>query len=82
VTKQQISVTLDKVLDAMRRYECDEYRADIANATVIPKLTLRTTRKQGDRIKESCKSVMSVTDTKTKQIRALIMGKLERMLAQ
>jgi hypothetical protein len=74
VTKQQISVTLDKVLDVMRRYECNEYRADIANAMIIPKLCLRTTRKQADRITESCKSAMSVTDTKTKQIRAPIMG--------
>jgi hypothetical protein len=82
VTKQHISVTIDKVLGVMRRYECNEYRADIANDIVIPKLTLRTTRKQADRIKESCKSAMSVADIKTKQIRVPIMGKLEKMLAQ
>jgi hypothetical protein len=77
VTRQQISVTLDKVLGVMRRYEHNEYRTHIANVMAISKLTSRATRKQADRIKESCKSVMSVTAAKTKQIRVPIMGKLK-----
>jgi hypothetical protein len=37
---QQISVTLDKILDVVRRYEDNKHTVGI-----IPKLNLRTTRK-------------------------------------
>jgi hypothetical protein len=37
------------------RYEHNERTVDIVNAMRIPESTLRTIRKQGDKIKESCK---------------------------
>jgi hypothetical protein len=55
---------------------------DIATATGIPELTLRTMRKQADKIKERCKSeIWMMANTKT-DIMVPIMEKLERMLAQ
>jgi hypothetical protein len=46
----------------------------------IPKSTLRTIRKQVEKIKKSCKSAIRMT-SKTAQIRLPITEKLERMLA-
>jgi hypothetical protein len=80
--KQRKTITLEEKFDAIRRYECNECMVDIVNAMGIPKSTLRTVRKQADKTKQSCKSAMRMTATKITQIRALIMEKLERMLAR
>jgi hypothetical protein len=44
--------------------------------------SLRAIRKQAEGIKESCKSAMRMMACKVTQIRALIIEKSERMLAQ
>jgi hypothetical protein len=49
-------------------------------ATGISESSLRTIRNQAE--KESCKSAMRMSTTEITQIRAPIMEKLERMLAQ
>jgi predicted aconitase len=79
--KQRKTITLEDKLDVIRRYEHNERMVDMVNAMGIPKSTLRTIRKQADKIKESCKDAR-MTASKITQIRAPIMEKLERMLAQ
>jgi hypothetical protein len=59
-------------------YECNECTVDTVNAMGIPESTLRTTRIQADRIKESCKSTMRMMASKSTHVRALIMEKSER----
>jgi hypothetical protein len=51
---QSKPVTLEEKLDVIKRYEHNEYMADTMNATGIPKQTLRTIWKQGEKINESC----------------------------
>jgi hypothetical protein len=80
--KQTKTITLEEKLDVIRRYERNESTVDIVNATGISESTSRTTRKQADKIKDSCKSATRMTSSKIIQIRAQIMEKLERMLAQ
>jgi hypothetical protein len=50
-------------------YERNECTVDIVSAVGIPELTLRTIRKQADKIKESCKSAMRMMASKITQIR-------------
>jgi hypothetical protein len=59
--KQRKTAILEEKLDVIRRYERNERTVDIVNATGIPESTLRTTRKQADKIKESCKSATRMT---------------------
>jgi glucosamine 6-phosphate synthetase-like amidotransferase/phosphosugar isomerase protein len=80
--KQRKSITLEGKLDVTKRYEHNKCKVDIANAMGIPKLTLRTIRKQAEKLKKSCKSAMRITASKIKQIRTLIVEKFERMLLQ
>jgi hypothetical protein len=58
--KQRKYTTLEEKLYVIKRYECNESMADIANANGIPKQTLRTIRKQAEKIKETCKSAMRI----------------------
>jgi hypothetical protein len=61
----------------IKRYEHNEYITDTVNAIGIPKQTLRTTWKQGEKI-----SAIRITASKITQIRAPIMENMEMMLAQ
>jgi hypothetical protein len=80
--KQRKSITTKEKLDVIKGYECNECTADIANPMGIPKSTSKTTRKQAEKIKESCKSALRMTASKITQIRAPIMEKMERMLTK
>jgi hypothetical protein len=79
---QRKSVTLEEKLDVIKRYECNRCTAGIANAMGIPESTLRTIRKEAEKIKESCKSATRMTASKITQMWVLIMKKLEKVLAQ
>jgi hypothetical protein len=78
--KQRRTVTLEK-LDVIRRYERNEHTVNIVNAMENPELTTRIISKQADKIKERCKSATRMTASKIALVRALIIEKLERMLA-
>jgi hypothetical protein len=80
--KQRKSVTFEEKLDVMKRYERNEHTVDVANAMGILESTLRTIRKQAEKITESCKSSMRLLASKVTQIGMPIMEKLEKMLAQ
>lgn len=80
VAKQRKTVALEEKLDAIRTCERNEHTANVVNATGIPELSLRTIRKEADKIKERCESVTRITASKFTQIRAPILDKLERML--
>jgi hypothetical protein len=80
--RQRECITLEKKLDMIEIYECNESTFDIANARIILELPLRTISKQADNIEGSCKSAVRMMTSKTTQIRVPIMEKLERMLAQ
>jgi hypothetical protein len=67
--KQSKFIILEEKLDVIKRHECNEHMVDIASAMGILKLTLRTIRKQAEKIKESCKCAKSMTATKIAQIR-------------
>jgi hypothetical protein len=62
--KQRKTITLEEKLDQIISYEINERTVDLVNATGIPESTLRTTRKQADKIKENCKSATRMTDSK------------------
>jgi hypothetical protein len=66
----------------IRREECNKCTYNIVNAMRIPELTLRTIRKQNDKIKDSFKGTTMMMVSKITQIRAPFMEKLERILAQ
>jgi hypothetical protein len=59
--KQSQSITHEEKLDAIKRYEHKECMVDTVNAMGIYKSTLRTIRKQGEKIKESCKTATRMT---------------------
>jgi hypothetical protein len=80
--KQRKSITAKKKLHVINRYERNKHTVDIANAMGIPKSTSRSTRKQADKIKESCESAVRMMASKITQITVPITEKLERMLAQ
>ena len=80
--KQRKAVTLEEKLSVIKRYENNERTVDIVRATGLSDSMLRSIRNQADKRKESCKSATRMTTAKITQIRAPIMEKLERMLAQ
>jgi hypothetical protein len=55
--------------------------ADIANAMEIPEWTLRTIKKQAEKIKASCKSATRMMASKIIQIRVPIMERKECQLS-
>jgi hypothetical protein len=80
--KRRKSTTLEEKLDVIKKYGRNECAAGIANAMGIPETTLKTARKQGGKRKEICRSATRTTASKVAQIRAPIMEKLERKLAE
>jgi transposase-like protein len=74
--KQRKTITLEEKLNMIKRYEHNEHAVDIVNAMGISESTLRTIRKQADKVKESCKSATRMTASKITQIKASIMEKL------
>jgi hypothetical protein len=66
----------------IKRYECNKCKVDIASAMGIPRSTLRIIRKQAVKVMESSKSAMRMMASEITQIRAPVIKKLERMLAQ
>jgi hypothetical protein len=80
--KQRKTVTLVEKLPVIKRYKNNERTVDIVRATGLSESTLMSIRNQADKIKESCKSATRMTTAKITQIRAPILEKLERMLAQ
>jgi hypothetical protein len=80
--KTKKSLTLEKKLDVIKRYEHNKRTVDIVRVTGISESTLRTVRNQDEKIKESRKGATRMTASKITQIRPPIMEKLERMFAQ
>jgi hypothetical protein len=74
------TLPLRKKLDVIKRYERNELTVDIAIAIGIPESTLRTIKKQAEKVMESCKNAERMKASEIEQIRRPTMEKLERML--
>jgi hypothetical protein len=59
--KKQIKfITLEEKLVMIRGYECNYCMVKTANATRIPKSTIRNIKKQANKIKKNCISAIKV----------------------
>jgi hypothetical protein len=76
------SITLGEKLHVIKRYEHKESIVDTGNATGIPELTLRITRKQVEKIKENHIRATRMIASNITQIRVSITEKLGRIMAQ
>lgn len=74
VTKK--TATLGEKLCVIRKYERNEHTVVIVSAMGIPESTLRTVRKQADKIQESCSSAAKMTASKSTEIRIPIMRRM------
>jgi hypothetical protein len=75
--KQRKTITPGDTLDTIWKYKHNEITGDIDNTIGIPNLTLRTIRKQADKIKNSRKIAMRMMASVMTQTSLPIMTKLE-----
>jgi hypothetical protein len=59
--KQRISIILQGKLHVIKRHGCDKCTVSMANAMGIPESTLRSTRKQAEKLNECCRSSTRIT---------------------